>query len=64
MQGMAGAECKFTILCHKTIISDVFAVQLRVLLPVSRGLSVGLQMHHTEQWSEILSPSLSVNAIS
>ena len=45
-------------LCYKTIIRDVFAVRLHVLLAgfSSRCLSAGLRIRRTEQGSEIISP--------
>lgn len=53
-------------LCCKTTNSDVFAVLYHtcsVVGPAFRCLSVGLSVHRTSQRSEIISASLSVNAV-
>ena len=50
-------------LCYKTAVTVVFAVRLHVLLAVfSSRFSISLRIHCAEQFVEIRTPSLSVNA--
>ena len=48
--------------CYYTILSDVIAVEFHALLGFSL-MSAEQRIHSTEQLSEILSPSLSVNSV-